>query len=51
MIINLEDNSMTEAEKDAITGDDLYTGLIVFCTDSNKLYVYNNDTWVSTTLS
>ena len=50
-MINLESNSMTEAEKDAISSDDLYTGLIIFCTDSNKLYVYNTDTWVSVTLS
>ena len=31
--------------------DDLYTGLTVFCTDSNKLYIYNTDSWVSITLS
>ncbi len=43
--------TMTESEKDAITNDDLYTGLTVFCTDSNKLYIYNTDSWVSITLS
>ena len=32
-----ENNSMTEAEKDAISSDDLHTGLLVFCTDTNKL--------------
>ena len=43
--------TMTEAEKDAISSDDLHTGLLVFCTDTNKLYIYNNDAWVSVTLS
>ena len=50
-MIDLENNSMTEAEKDAISSDDLHTGLVVFCTDTNKLYIYNNDAWVSVTLS
>ena len=50
-MINLENNSMTETEKDAISVDDLYTGLIVFCTDTNKLYIYNDDAWKSVTLS
>ena len=51
MFIDLENNSMTESEKDAITGDDLYTGLIVFCTDTNKLCIYNGSAWKSITLS
>jgi len=51
MFMDIENNSMTESEKDALTGDDLYTGLLVFCTDTNKLYIYNNDAWVSVTLS
>ena len=50
-MIDLENNSMTEAEKDAISSDELHTGLLVFCTDTNKLYIYNNDAWVSVTLS
>ena len=50
-MINLENNSMTEAEKDAISSDDLYTGFIVFCTDTNKLYIYNGSAWKSITLS
>ena len=50
-MINLENNSMTEAEKDAISADELYTGFVVFCTDTNKLYIYNDDAWKSITLS
>ena len=50
-MIDLLNNSMTESEKNSISSDDLYTGFIVFCTDSNKLYVYNGSAWVSTTLS
>ncbi len=50
-MINLENNSMTEAEKDTISTDDLYTGFVVFCTDTNKLYIYNDDAWKSITLS
>jgi len=50
-MINLENNSMTEAEKNAISSDFLHTGFIVFCTDTNKLYIYNDDDWVSVTLS
>ena len=38
---NLIENSMTEAEKDAIVTDDLIIGECVFCTDSNKLYIWN----------
>jgi len=43
--------TMTESEKDAITNDDLYTGLTVFCTDSNKLYIYNGTSWKSGSFS
>ena len=50
-MIDLENNSMTESEKDTIAADDLYTGLIVFCTDTNKLYIYNGSAWKSVTLS
>ncbi len=50
-MINLENNSMTEAEKDALSAEYLFTGLIVFCTDTNKLYIYNDDAWKSITLS
>jgi len=50
-MINLENNSMTEAEKDALSSDFLHTGFIVFCTDTNKLYIYNGDAWKSVTLS
>ena len=41
-MIDLENNSMTESEKDAISSDKLYEGLIIFCKDSNKLYIYNH---------
>lgn len=48
---NLIENSMTEVEKDAIVTDDLITGECVFCTDSNKLYIWNETGWVSITLT
>ena len=48
---DLINNSMTESEKDALDTNDLLTGEMVFCTDSNKLYIYNGSAWKSVTLS
>jgi hypothetical protein len=42
--------SMTEAEKDAFDTNDLIIGEMIFCTDSNKLYIWNN-AWLSVTLT
>ena len=49
---------MTESEKveweassslsvTATSGSYFTTGSVVFCTDSNKLYIYNGTTWKS----
>ena len=48
---DLTNNLMTESERQAISTDDLWSGYVVFCTDTNKLYVYNNNAWVSVQLS
>ena len=48
---DLINSTMTEAEKDAIVTDNLITGECVFCTDSNKLYIWNETGWVSITLT
>ena len=50
-MFDLSETTMTESEKDAISSDKLYEGLIIFCTDSNKLYIYNGSAWKSVTLS
>ena len=51
MIVDLENNSMTEAERDNLSSDVLHTGLVIFCTDTNKLCIYNGSAWKSVTLS
>ena len=43
--------TMTEAEKDALSTDEITVGLTIFCTDTNKLYIYNGSTWLSVQLS
>ena len=43
--------TMTETEKDALSTDEITAGLTIFCTDTNKLYIYNGSAWVSVTLS
>ena len=48
---DLTNNLMTESERQAISTDDLWDGYVVFCTDTNKLYIYNGSAWKSVTLS
>ena len=46
-----ESLTMTEAEKDALSTDEITVGLTIFCTDTNKLYIYIGSACLSVQLT